>query len=139
MRYSLFKRLLKSRTHVDLHQTEPVPKCLQNANGVPALVDNGSCYSREPRTVDDTVELSTQSDRANEVLSHVPSCGSVYHGLSGETIPEIASYEHLRQSSTFRIDSEQSCTYDTPRSVSIDKRRPDATPRSRHPRTSRLM
>ena len=25
MRYSSFKRLLKSRTHVDLHQTEPVP------------------------------------------------------------------------------------------------------------------
>ena len=25
MRYSLFKRLLKSKTHVDLHQTEPVP------------------------------------------------------------------------------------------------------------------
>ncbi len=26
MRYSLFKRLLKSRTHIDLHQTEPVPR-----------------------------------------------------------------------------------------------------------------
>src|SRR6266487_1377891 len=25
MRYSLFKQLLKSRTHVALHQTEPVP------------------------------------------------------------------------------------------------------------------
>ena len=24
-RYSLFKRLLKSRAHVDLHHTEPVP------------------------------------------------------------------------------------------------------------------
>jgi hypothetical protein len=26
MRYSLFKRLRKSRTHVDLHRTEPVPQ-----------------------------------------------------------------------------------------------------------------
>jgi hypothetical protein len=29
MRYSVFKRLLKSKTYVDLHQTEPVPKALQ--------------------------------------------------------------------------------------------------------------
>jgi hypothetical protein len=26
MRYFLFKKLLKARIHVDLHQTEPVPK-----------------------------------------------------------------------------------------------------------------
>ncbi len=25
VRYSLFKKLLKSKTHIDLHQTEPVP------------------------------------------------------------------------------------------------------------------
>ena len=26
VRYSLFKKLLKSKTHIDLHQTEPVPR-----------------------------------------------------------------------------------------------------------------
>ena len=31
-------------------------KCLQNANGLPVLVDNGNSYSRERRTVDDTAK-----------------------------------------------------------------------------------
>jgi hypothetical protein len=39
----------------------------------------------------------------------------------------------------FRIDSWQSRTYDTPRSISIDVRSLDAMLRSRHPRTSRLV
>jgi integrase/recombinase XerD len=40
---------------------------------------------------------------------------------------------------TVHIDSWQSFPYDTPRSVSIDARSPDATLRSRHPRTSSLV
>ena len=39
---------------------------------------------------------------------------------------------------TVRIDSWPSCRYDTPRAVSLDARRPEATPRARHPRTRRL-
>jgi hypothetical protein len=32
-------------------------KCLQNANRLPVLVDNGNCYSREQRMADDTVKF----------------------------------------------------------------------------------
>jgi hypothetical protein len=39
----------------------------------------------------------------------------------------------------FRLDSGPSCPYDTPRSVSREARRPEATPRARHPRTSRRV
>ena len=39
---------------------------------------------------------------------------------------------------TVRIHAWPSCTYDTPRAVSLDARRPEATPRARHPRTRRL-
>ena len=39
---------------------------------------------------------------------------------------------------TCRIDSWPSCTYDMPRAVSLDARRPDATPRARHLRTRRI-
>src|SRR5215208_1334694 len=38
-RYSLFKRWLKSRTHIDLHQTEPVPlKFISEKVGVSHLL-----------------------------------------------------------------------------------------------------
>jgi len=48
--------------------------------------------------------------------------------------PDLATHP-----TTFRIDSWQSCTYDTPRSVSIDERRPDAMPSARNSRTSSLV
>ena len=53
MRYSLFKRLLKSRTHVDLHQTEPVP-----------MPQNGRYLSRIER-----VESPGRGDRGRMTLS----------------------------------------------------------------------
>jgi len=65
--------------------TETTWKTPQYAHEVPVLVDNGHCYSREQRRLMIQSRLSTQTDRANEVLSHVPSCGSkigLYHYTS---------------------------------------------------------
>jgi hypothetical protein len=49
---------------------------LQNAHDVPVLVDNGKATHETKERLMIQERLSTQSDRANEVLSHGPFCGS---------------------------------------------------------------
>jgi hypothetical protein len=59
-RYSFFKRWLKSKTHVDLHHTEPVPYTpfLTYCSNALPLISSGTPQTKEHRVADAMIEAT---------------------------------------------------------------------------------
>jgi len=93
MRYFLFKKLLKARIHVDLHQTEPVPPC------------PGAGYVREPGGTPPEVACGGSS-QMHQPGFHQPNraCASqITHACALCTCPLDAGSTRIRVLEGFRL------------------------------------
>src|SRR5947209_12495267 len=95
MRYSLFKRLLKSRTHVDLHQTEPVPPggaCVGNSDPVRPCREGCARLVESPLTRDVGPRCRSLLARITAAFFSGATAGTgrrVAHRMSGSGGPPL--------------------------------------------------